>query len=131
MGAATRALTVQHFVPEGPILDVRAQVSRALAEARRAARPETAESTPLDLFGRAAEVIAAHGGAETRLASFSREEGLVLILRLSDFAAADRLVAALEADGLTVTRSDTRISAASAGVRTELRLAPAGAAGRP
>ena len=120
--ARTEALVRAHFVKTGPLPDIRIQVSQALASARAAAAGDGARADPLTLFNRAAMVIEAEG-AETRLAGFSEADDLMLVLRLADFAAADRLRAALVAAGLRVEVTDTRVSESTAGVRSELRVA--------
>ncbi|MDU8912180.1 type II secretion system protein GspL [Aestuariicoccus sp. MJ-SS9] len=109
------------FVPAGPILDIRAQVSRALADRRRAAEAWRGRSSPLVLFGQAAGVIAG-AGAETEEVAFGPEQGLVVVLRLPDFAAVDRLVAGLRAAGLSAEVADARAGDGATGVRAELRI---------
>lgn len=152
--AETTALVRTHFLPQGPILDIRAQVSRALAAAQAEAAAARQRVSPLLLFGQAAEVIAAEG-AVTELVRHAKDDGLDLTLRLPDFAATDRLLAALRSAGLAVTLRDARASAADApappeagdpgrgagtfsgalsgalsgGVRVELRLRPMAAPG--
>ncbi|WP_323783826.1 type II secretion system protein GspL [Thalassovita sp.] len=120
--AQTETLIRQNFVKSGPILDVRTQVSRALAEARRAAQSEGGETDPLDLTRRAAEVVAA-ARAEPETIRFTPGEGLSLILRLADFAAAEQITAALIAEGMDATLVESRVSDGNSGVRTEIRIA--------
>jgi len=122
--AETLAMVRRSFLPEGPILDIRTQVARALAAQRSAGTEGEAQAAPLELFGRAAEVIAAEGALPERVA-YSPAEGLVMVLRLADFAAADRLAAALRGAGLSVEVADSRVGGASEGVRSELRIAAA------
>lgn len=118
--AATRALATQHFIPAGPILDIRSQVSRALSDLRGARADASPGPSPLVLFGAAADVIAARPGVVTERVSFAAPEGLVLVLRLPDFAASEAIAADLRAAGLAVEVADSRVSEAREGVRTEL-----------
>ncbi|OWU81682.1 hypothetical protein ATO6_23660 [Oceanicola sp. 22II-s10i] len=125
---ATRTLVREHFVPVGPVLDIRVQVARALEAARAAADTATQPSDPLEIFGRAAEVIAAEG-ARTMRVDYAPADGVTLVLRLDDFAAADRMGGALEVAGLTVEMLGSRVAEGGDGVRIELRVtAPEGKA---
>lgn len=122
----TRAATVQTvrdgFVPSGPVLDIRTQVARALAEARLMAGTGQAAS-PLDLLGLAADVITARGGRPDYI-NYTVADGLSAVVRVKDFAAADALAEALREAGLSITVVESRVSEADEGVRTELRIAP-------
>ena len=125
MRAETQTLVQTHFVASGPVLDVRAQVSRALADLRRNASDGTAQSSALDLLARAGDVIAAEGGQPVQFSAAATDE-ITVIVRLSDFAAADRMMQALAANGLAVEEIESRVSDAAGEttntVRTELRL---------
>lgn len=117
-------ITRDYFVPNGPILDVRAQVSRSLAAAQADARANARQVSPLVLFGQVADVIRATG-AQPELASYTATEGLEMELRLDDFAAVDRLVAALAAAGITTDLRDARAgNGENTSVRIALRLTP-------
>lgn len=131
MTAASRAMAQQHFVPSGPILDIRTQVARALAAAQAARADHAATRDPWEVFGAAAEVIAAAPNAATKTVRYTSATGLVLSVELPDFAAAEALVDALTAAGLPVARGDTRTGAGGGGVRTELRLDRTAAEGAP
>lgn len=122
--AETEALVRRHFVPAGPILDVRTQVARALAEMQRRSGSDRA-AAPLTLLGAAAEVLAASPGRLDEV-SFEPGTGLVLALHLPDFAALEALAAALRGAGLEVAQLAARTDAQGAGVRSELRLGAVG-----
>jgi general secretion pathway protein L len=116
----TSALVQEHFVKTGPVLDARVQVSQALARSQADAAGGNERADPLALFARAASVIAAEK-AQTQMATYTAD-GLSLVVRVTDFAAADRLAAALRAAGLLVEVSDTRVSDSSSGVRSAMRI---------
>lgn len=110
------------FVPTGPILDTRVQVARALADGRANLSASSDTVSPLDLFGRAAPVIAA-SGADPQSVTWEPDKGLRLVLILSDFAAVDALVDALAAEDLRVTVQEARLSeTGGAGARAELSV---------
>ncbi len=118
--AETLAVIRESFVPTGPVLDIRTQVSRALADRQAAARDWQERISALMLFARAARVI---GAGQAVSESYRYDDtGLQAVLRLSDFAAAEALVAELRAAGLTVAVDDLRVSDGTSGVRAELRL---------
>ena len=122
-----------HFVPTGPILDVRVQVAQALAAAEAASGGATRAVSPLDLFERAAAVIHAQG-AKAESLNYLPQEGLAAVVLVADFAAAEALATALRAAGLTVRLIEARVEAGDGGrggangapnsatVRAELRL---------
>ena len=75
--------------------------------------------SPLTLFGQAARVVAATGAVTEEI---RYDPGrLTAVLRLSDFAAAEALVADLRAAGLRVEVADLRVSDGDSGVRAELQ----------
>ncbi|QGX96752.1 hypothetical protein EI983_00075 (plasmid) [Roseovarius faecimaris] len=126
---ATLEMVRADFVPSGPVLDIRSQVGRALAEARVAATGAGQEASPLDLIGLSADVMTAQGAVPDYM-DYSAEEGLRALVRVENFAAADDLAAALGEAGLRVTVVESRVSEANDGVRTELRIAgPSGEEG--
>ena len=122
----TRAATLEtvraDFVPTGPVLDIRTQVTRALAEARVAATGAGEAVSPLDLLGLAADVMTARG-AQPDYIDYTLADGLRTVVRVENFAAADDLAAALSEAGLAITVVESRVSEADDGVRTELRIA--------
>ena len=118
LSAQTQTLVRQHFIPDGPLLDLRLQVSRALADLRKSSGTDETQSDPLELTARAAAVIAAAGARPDTL-SYRAGEELRLGLQLADFAAADRIAADLRAAGLAVEVADLRVSDDAPGVRGE------------
>lgn len=117
----TQDLVKTHFVTSGPVLDIRTQVSRALADQRQAASAFQSQTSALDLLARAGNVIALEG-AKPRQFSATATDEITVVLRVADFAAADRIVQALAAEGLVVEVVESRVSDTDSGVRTELRL---------
>lgn len=117
-----QALVKRHFVPEGPVLDARRQVSRVLSALRQNSAATKGQGDPLALTARLAEVVTAGGsGADLRpeLLRYRATEGLLLALRLKDFAAVDQLLADLRQAGLNSTLTDSRVNEAESGVRAE------------
>ena len=117
-----------HFVPEGPILDIRAQVGRAMAE-RQANGPATVRKAgPLEVFGAASEVLAAQK-AKIGLVDYNAAQGLELTVVTVDFAALDAVVAALDEAGMRVEVAQSRNVAEGAEARMKLDFA--GSEGQP
>jgi len=125
--AQTRAATLEtvrtHFVPTGPVLDIRTQVARALAEARVAASGAGEAVSPLDLLGLTADVMTRQT-ARPDYIEYTEAEGLSATVRVENFASADDLAAALRDTGLVITVVESRVSDGDDGVRTELRIGP-------
>lgn len=117
----TLALTRAHFVPSGPVLDIRVQVSNALAARRKIAEAWQGRVSPLVLLGQAAEVVARQN-AEPDQISYKVSEGATLLVQVADFAAVDRLVAGLQDAGLDVELTQSSASEDLAGVQATLRL---------
>lgn len=126
VATATRDLVREHFVPTGPILDIRVQVSRALAERRSAATGDETGDDPIALAGRVAEVIA-RSEAQPEEISYTRAGGLTLVLRLPDFAAAERIATLLDEAGIAATVTESRARENAAGVRSTFQIGDAGA----
>ena len=120
--ANTTSLVQDHFIKTGPVLDVRIQVSQALARLQSKAVGPVTRTDPMQLFNRAAKIIASQG-AETRAVIYTGDETLAMILQVTDFAAAERLAAALSEAELEITVIDTRVDEGASTVRTELRVA--------
>jgi len=112
-----------HFVPSGPLLDVRAQVSRVLAARQTEVAAATGRVSPLLLLGQVADVLA-DSDVDPQQASYQHDSGLELELRMADFTAVDQLVGALEAAGIMVEVREARVSdqAGESGVRLRLGL---------
>jgi len=120
----TEALVRDHFVPAGPLLDIRLQVSQALAARQAEATAGSGRVSPLLLIGQVADVMVAIG-VPPELLTYSQIEGLVLEVRLADFAALDQLVAALETAGIAVQPRGARVvEDGVGGVRAALHLHP-------
>jgi general secretion pathway protein L len=116
--AQNQALAKTHFIPDGPVLDARLQISRALSARRKGSAAAQDQADPLDLAARLAEVVSA-ADLRAELLSYRTGEGLVLALRLKDFAAADQLDAALHQAGLRSTLTESRVDEAKSGVQAE------------
>ncbi len=115
----TRGLVRQHFVPEGPILNIRAQVQAA---ADASAQPATvASEVPALIQLQRAAPILARDGLTLQSAEYRADTGLVTALSAPDFASLDALVAELRADGYLVEVLDSR-SQSAGGVAARLRL---------
>ena len=126
--AASMEIVRDHFVPEGPILDIRAQVGRAMAE-RQANGPATVRKAgPLEVFGAASEVLAAQK-AKIGLVDYNAAQGLELTVVTVDFAALDAVVAALDEAGMRVEVAQSRNVAEGAEARMKLDFA--GSEGQP
>lgn len=119
--AQTQELVRARFVPNGPILDVRSQVSRALAAMQSTSDDGEIEVTALEVLRRASEVIA-QSSASPELITASQGESVTVILRVEDFAAADRIAQALREAALVVEIVESRVSDSATGVRTELSI---------
>ncbi len=116
----TRALVREHFVPSGPILDIRRQVTAA---AEAAAAPATAEAValaPLVQLQIAAPILT-HETLRLQTAAYRADTGLVITVEATDFAALDRLLAELDAAAFVVEQLDSRAQQAG-GVVARLRL---------
>lgn len=110
-----------HFVPTGPVLDIRAQVTQVLA-ARQAQNVQVgAELAPLDLLKSASAVIVEQPGRLVS-SSFQPQGGVTVDVQMPDFATLDQLVAALERAGLAVTTLNAG-TAEDGGVAAALALA--------
>lgn len=121
--ADTEALVRADFVPVGPILDARVQVSQVLDGLRAEVTNTRDRVEPLVLFNRAALAVTS-AGARTELVNYAGDARFSLVVTVDDFAAAERLSAALVAAGLGVEVVDTRVREGQPGVRSELRLSP-------
>lgn len=119
--AATLRVVREAFVPDGPILDVRTQVSRALAEARVAASGQGDRVAVLDLMGLISDVLMAEG-ANPVLLDYSADEAIRVVAQVADFAAAETLAGALREAGLEVRVVESRAEESNDGVSTELEI---------
>lgn len=114
------ALVREHFVPSGPVLDVRAQVSAVMARAAEPVQTDAKVLPALTQFQIAGPVFASEN---IRLvsASFRQDTGLVTTVEASDFAALERVAAALQDAGFRVQQLDSRAQQ-TGGVVSRLRL---------
>lgn len=119
--AATLDLVRADFVPDGPVLDIRTQVNRVLAQARVAASGSGASVAPLDLIGLAADVFAARK-ANPKSLYYTAEDGLSALIQVENFTHAEELANALRGAGLTVRVVESRAGEGDEGVQTELRI---------
>jgi len=120
--AKTQELVQQHFTQGGPVLDPRLQVSRVLAELQRANGSSPHQTSPLELARRAGAIITA-ADAKPEMLTYREGQGLSVILRLPDFAAAERLAAAFAAEGLDARLTESGTASDSDGVRAEFTIA--------
>lgn len=116
-------LVREHFVPSGPILDMRAQVTQALAGAGQGQEDTAAEADPLVLFQTAAPYLTGDS-ISLQSVSYRADGGLVAAVEIVDFAGLDQLVADLRADGFEVELLESS-ARQGAGVAARLRLAAA------
>ncbi len=121
---STREMVRQHFVPSGPILDIRAQVGSALASAAADPRATEKEIDPLLQFQAAAPFFDI-GEIEVETVSFSPGSGLVITVAAVDFQALDFLVEDLRGGDFLVEMLESA-SRAGEGVSGRLRLRQAG-----
>lgn len=117
---ATTALVRQSFLPSGPILDIRTQVSRRLAELQGAAQDSAQARSPLELFRQAAPAFTAEG-VTLREVSYRQGIGLEAEVTAQDFARVDALAETLRADGLEAEVVES-LSDEDGTVRARLRL---------
>ncbi len=102
---ATEGLLRASFIPSGPILDIRAQVSRRLAQIGPAASDSA--PGPMQILRRAAGHLDGSGIA-LQAVSYRGASGLEATVTSPDFARLDAFAASLRADGLPVTVLDSR-----------------------
>lgn len=118
--AVMTALVREHFVPTGPILDVRAQVASVLARVALPVDVAGDALPPLTQFQLAAPVLTADN-LRLMAAAYRGDTGLVTTVEAADFASLDRLIADLQAAEFTVQQLDSRAQQ-SGGVVARLRL---------
>ncbi|MGC1497768.1 MAG: type II secretion system protein GspL [Sulfitobacter sp.] len=124
LNSQTRALVKTHFVPSGPLLDMRIQVTQALTKLRGATGPDGSQENALELFAQAAGILKDAGAITEQVSAVSPQE-LAVIIKLDSFAAVDKLAETLRASGLVTDVRESRASDGSSLVRTELRLTQA------
>ena len=114
------ALVREHFVPNGPILDVRTQVGAAVEAAQVPNVIEIQGLPALSQFQIAAQVLT-RDNARVVSASYRAETGLETNIEANDFAALDELVIELQDAEFLVEQLDSRAQQ-SGGVLARLRL---------
>ncbi len=109
------------MIPSGPILDMRVQVSQLLEARRKAVEQAGQAARPVDVFRTAGRVLS-DSQAQVLAVNYQAGSGLVIDLRVSDFAALDQVVASLREAGieLSVAQSTAR---ENEGVEASLALA--------
>lgn len=118
--ALTRDLVRAHFVPNGPILDIRAQVTAAL-ETAQGPSDDIAESMPALTQLQIAASLLTLDGLQLQTASYRDDTGLVATVAAANFAALDQLTADLADAGFAVNQLDSRAQQ-SGGVVARLKL---------
>lgn len=120
--AASVDIARRTLIPSGPIPDMRAQITRALARIETRAASGTRAVPPLALFRDAAEVIAAAGAGVTLVEALAQPgKPLALRINTADFARLDGLVAALKDAGIATTVTASGV-AETGGVDAALSL---------
>lgn len=117
---ATLQIVREHFVPSGPVLDVRLQVSRALTERQEQSRASQAGVSVLTLFGQVLQIVEL-AGAQALEFSFDSNK-LTAVLGLGDFASAEGVVAAIKDLPAMVEVVDLRVNDQGGGVRLEMQI---------
>jgi len=113
-------LVREHFVPEGPILDVRAQVGGAVEAALVPDVVELQTISALDQFQVAAEILA-RDDATVISANYRAETGLETDISATDFNVLDEIIIALQDAEFLVEQIDSRAQQ-TGGVFAKLRL---------
>ncbi|KPQ07442.1 MAG: general secretion pathway protein L [Rhodobacteraceae bacterium HLUCCA12] len=99
LNEATIDAVRRDFVPDGPLLDIPAQVERALERRRAPVDPDSESSRPLDRLRIGAARIV-DGSATLLSATLDRQSGITLDLELEDFGTLEALLEGLRNDGL-------------------------------
>lgn len=122
----TRVAAQRDLLGSVPIIDLRAQVTRAMTQAQDEAQALSTQGqtdAPLDLIARAADVLTGRGSVE--MLSFApRSQGVSFDLQLPSFAALDDAQTALVAAGLVV--EVTRSAAQDGGVSAQINVSGGG-----
>lgn len=114
------ALVREHFVPNGPVLDVRAQVSAAMQNAAVPDAPEV-EALPAIIQFQIAAPVLTDDRLRLLTAAYRADTGLVTSVEAVDFAALDQVTEDLRGAGFVVDQLDSRAQQAG-GVVARLRL---------
>ena len=123
--ASTR-LVRQYFIPNGPLLDLRAQVLQVTAAARTAPSDTPQVIDPMPLMRALAAPLAASSASVEQILYTAPQAGqppaLSVRLHLASFAELDTLLAALRAQPLAVTLTQSSADP-TGGVQTQLQVA--------
>lgn len=113
-------LVRRDFLPTGPLLDIRVQVARELDRRRGALAPPDDSTPPLRNLVHAAQVLHARGAQVQAIGLRAGTDTAVDVI-LSDFAALDAVLAALQTAGLSA-RASRSGTAPGGGVAATLLL---------
>lgn len=116
------------FLPQGPILNLRQQVGRVIAQRQSFNTAAGQQTGPLEILNMAAGVVVAQGAIVRRVQQTQRNP-LRLELAVSDFAALERMTAELGAVGIG-SRVVTSSAEPGAGVVAMLELTGGRAGGQ-
>ncbi len=97
------------MIPAGPILDIRAQVTKLMDDRRQSEASKSNETRPLDVLAAAGGILSGDDVRVTRV-GYQSNGGLLIDLQVADFASLDELVLNLRETGinLNVAQSGTR-----------------------
>jgi general secretion pathway protein L len=120
--AEAEAMARRTLLPSGPILDLRAQVARRLAEIA----PGAGAGAPASVAALLRQASVPLAGTDPQSLVYQPPGRLTVELQLGDFAAVDALGETLRGAGLDVTVASASADAASGRVRTvfDLGVAP-------
>lgn len=116
---ATTALLRDGLIPAAPILDIRQQVTQAMARPS-GLEGQTAVSV-VDLVSRASVALFGTGVGVDAMTFDDTSDALAIEVSAGSFAAVDELVATLNQNGLAATATDMR-NASAGGVSARLQL---------
>ena len=119
LAAATTALVRERFVPNGPLLDIRAQVSRRAAELAGNAS-DADDASPLAVLRRSAPALQA-SDVQLRTVTWRAGTGMETAVAADDFATVEVLARRLGEDGVAAEVTDA-LADGSGGVLARLRL---------
>lgn len=117
--AETTEIVRETFVPNGPLLDIRAQVARRATELTEAAT-DTNDASPLGLLRRVAPALQA-SDVRLREVSYRDDTALEIAVAADDFAAVEALARSIRDDGIAVDVVDALADGAG-GVLARLRV---------
>lgn len=119
LAAATAEFVRETFVPSGPLLDIRAQVSRRAAELARSASDD-GEGSPLALLRRAAPAVQ-ESNVRLQTVVYRAGTGMEASVAADDFATVEALARDLREEGVSSDVIEA-LADGSGGVLARLRL---------